>query len=86
MLYENGREGIYLCMLTIFQLLCDKYPEEANCFFRTFCKLHPITNNTFPFEQPLMNLAFFLFEAIKMKNPDTFLVLYQHYSVSFFNF
>ena len=82
MLYDEGREGVYVCMLTVFQLLCDNCSDEAKCFYQTFTKKHPKLSSSFPYEEPLLNLAHFLFEALETANQDTFLVLYQHYSVS----
>jgi len=82
MLYDEGREGVYVCMLTVFQLLCDNCPDEAKCFYQTFTKKHPKLSSSFPYEEPLLNLAHFLFEALETANQDTFLVLYQHYSAA----
>merc|ERR1712242_213758 len=59
--------------------------DEAKVFYETFYKKHPKIKNTFPFDEPLLNLAHFLFAAIEMKNADTFMILYQNYSVSFKN-
>merc|ERR1711935_1037959 len=67
MLYDEGREGVYVCMLTVFQ---------------SFTKKHPKLSSSFPYEEPLLNLAHFLFEALETANQDTFLVLYQHYSAA----
>ena len=85
MIDNDGREGVYFCMLALFQLLCDHCLDEAKVFYETFYKKHPKIKNTFPFDEPLLNMAHFLFAAIEMKNADTFMILYQNYSVSFKN-
>ena len=82
MIDKNGSEGVYFCMLALFQLLCDECLDEAKVFYETFYKKHPKIKNTFPFDEPLLNLAHFLFAAIEKKNADTFMILYQNYSVS----
>ena len=67
-------------MQTVFQLLTRNESQNASIFFDNFVKKHTKLSK-FPFDGlPLMNLAYFLLAAIKMKNQKTYFVLLQNYA------
>ena len=67
-------------MQTVFQLLTRNESQNASIFFENFVKKHTKLSK-FPFDGlPLMNLAYFLLAAIKMKNQKTYFVLSQNYA------
>jgi len=67
-------------MQTVFQLLTRNEAQNASIFFDNFVKKHTKLSK-FPFDgSPLMNLAYFLLAAIKMKNQKTYFVLLQNYA------
>ena len=77
---KTDEEVQFFCMQTVFQLLTRNESQNASIFFDNFVKKHTKLSK-FPFDGlPLMNLAYFLLAAIKMKNQKTYFVLLQNYA------
>jgi len=78
---KTDEEVQFFCMQTVFQLLTRNEPQNASIFFENFVKHKNTKFSKFPFDGlPLMNLAYFLLAAIKMKNQKTYFVLLQNYA------
>merc|ERR1712168_621875 len=77
---KTDEEVQFFCIQTVFQLLTRNEAQNASIFFDNFVKKHTKLSK-FPFDGlPLMNLAYFLLAAIKMKNQKTYFVLLQNYA------